>query len=342
MAKPLISIIMPVYNAAQYLETAINSVLNQTFGDFEIICVNDCSKDNSLEILQALSKKDNRIIIINSPENVGAGEARNLALNKVAGKYITFIDSDDTISPDLYESVYNLAESCNADEVVWGVTEKHYDKKDRYKGSVLEIPEKNIATTKTDVMEMLLSLEKGTLFGYQCNSLYKADIIKDNNIKFEKALFYEDFFFNLEFVKHSKILATLDHGGYYYFKRINNSITNRFSKDYYNLSYRRIQETFDFFRDNNYINSNVYNVLGDKLLRYTLSAVCRNFYVQSMMNGKERKQWFKNCCEKPLYQIILPNSKPSHPAYKILKFAIEKNNYTLAGVVGKFVSVLKR
>lgn len=341
MNKPLISVIMPVYNAAEYVEAAINSVLGQSFCDFEIICVNDCSKDNSLKILEKLAEKDNRISVIDSAQNLGAGRSRNLGLDKAKGKYITFIDADDTISPDLYEKASELAESCRADVVTWGLTEEYYDKNDRHVRSVTILPKKNICNAKPECLDLLLELERTTLFGYQWNSLYKAEIIRTNNIKFEKALFYEDFFFNLAFAKHAGIMATLDHCGYHYFKRINNSITNRFSKDYYDLSYRRVNDMYDFYAENNAVSVSVYNVLGDRLLRYTLSAICRNFDSQAEMDKAARKKWFDECCTKPLYIQILPKCTPSHPAYAILKFAIKKRNFTLANALGKIVSVLR-
>ncbi len=341
MNRPAISVIMPVYNAEKYVESAINSVLEQTFDDFEIICVNDCSKDNSLEILQTFAEKDSRIVVVDSPQNLGAGEARNLGLEKATGTYIAFIDADDTIESDLYEKAFALAESCGADQITWGLTEEYYDKNDKYIRSVPILPKREVCHTQSESMDMLLELERTTLFGYQWNSFFRSDIIKNNHIRFERSLFYEDFFFNLAFAKHGKIFATLDHCGYHYFKRINNSITNQFSIDYFPLSYRRVADLYKFFKENEYLNHAVYGVLGDKLLRYTLSAICRNFDPKAQMSTADRKNWFAACCNMPLYGEILPQCDPSHPAYGILKFAIGKKNFTVANALGKVISILR-
>ena len=106
---PLISVIMPVYNVEQYLRRSIESVLNQTFKDFELICINDGSTDNSLEILNEYATKDPRIQIINQ-ENAGLSCARNSGLEIVQGEYIAFIDSDDFYATNFLEVLYSAQE----------------------------------------------------------------------------------------------------------------------------------------------------------------------------------------------------------------------------------------
>ncbi|MBR3628081.1 MAG: glycosyltransferase family 2 protein [Elusimicrobia bacterium] len=113
---PKISVIVPTYNVEKYLSQCLDSILNQTFKDFECICINDGSTDNSLSILQKYASKDNRIKIINQ-ENKGLSGARNAALKIVTGKYITFVDSDDFVSSDYLEKLINLAEKENSDIV---------------------------------------------------------------------------------------------------------------------------------------------------------------------------------------------------------------------------------
>lgn len=97
MKKPLISIIIPVYNTEKYIEECINSLLNQSLKEIEIICINDGSTDNSLNLLKDFEQKDPRIIVI-SKENSGPANARNIGLNSASADYIYFMDSDDYIS----------------------------------------------------------------------------------------------------------------------------------------------------------------------------------------------------------------------------------------------------
>lgn len=115
-----ISVIIPVYNAEPFLEEAMTSLFNQTFKDFEMICVNDGSKDNSLEILKNFAKKDNRIKLINQ-ENAGCGAARNRALDEAKGDYIYFFDPDDLILPNTFEDLYNNAVKNDSDLVIFKI-----------------------------------------------------------------------------------------------------------------------------------------------------------------------------------------------------------------------------
>ena len=100
---PLISVIIPVYNVEKYLRECLDSVINQTYKNLEIICVNDCSTDSSPEILEEYAKKDRRIIIKKNPKNIGLGLTRNEGIKIASGEYIHCLDSDDWLELDAYE-----------------------------------------------------------------------------------------------------------------------------------------------------------------------------------------------------------------------------------------------
>ena len=104
-AKPLVSVVMPVYNAEKYIEKALSSVMNQTIKDIEILCVNDCSKDNSVEIIKKLQKKDSRIVLIENETNLKVSQTRNNGVNHAKADWIALIDSDDAWEPDYLEKV---------------------------------------------------------------------------------------------------------------------------------------------------------------------------------------------------------------------------------------------
>ena len=116
---PKISVIIPVYNTENYLKECLNSVINQTFKDIEIICVNDGSTDNSLSILEEYARTDSRIKIINQ-KNQGVSSSRNNGIKSARGEYIMFLDSDDLYKPDLCEKVVEKIDSQSPDIVMWG------------------------------------------------------------------------------------------------------------------------------------------------------------------------------------------------------------------------------
>ena len=338
---PYISIIMPVYNAEAYLDKSITSVLSQNFSDFELICVNDCSKDRSLEILRNFEKKDNRVKVIDSPVNVGAGEARNLGIDCSNGVYIAFIDSDDTIESDLYEKTAALTDNGEVDRVIWGAYEEHYNGKNEHVKTVPIIPQKNICKTKNELVYTALELEQQTLFGYLWNSLFKAEIVKKNAIKMRKSVFYEDYFFSLDFLKKSKNMVVFDYAGYHYFKRVNSSITNSFSKEYFDLSYERVEKFYDYCVETDTLSQRAVEILGSKLLRYTLSALARNNNPLSEMTGEDRKQWIKENLNRDLYNSLLCRNFKTNPIFKVLKFCIRNKCVNSMLTIGKLVYFLR-
>ncbi len=118
--KPKVSVILPVYNASRYLEQCIESLLSQTLSNLEIICVDDCSTDNSLNLLEGLRQKDNRIKIIKQSANLGAGSARNAGMEIASGEYLSFLDADDYFAADMFKIAIEHADTLNLDVMVFG------------------------------------------------------------------------------------------------------------------------------------------------------------------------------------------------------------------------------
>ena len=104
---PKISIIIPVYNVENYIKQALDSVVNQTFKDIEIICINDCTPDKSFEIVKEYAKNDDRFVLIEQETNQGQGVARNIGIEKASGEYIMFLDPDDWFALNACELTYN-------------------------------------------------------------------------------------------------------------------------------------------------------------------------------------------------------------------------------------------
>lgn len=124
LLKELVSVIIPVYNSEKYIEECLNCVMGQTYGEFEIVVVNDGSTDSSEKIINALKEKDNRIKYVKQ-ENAGAGEARNTGIQNASGKYVIFLDSDDKIKEDYIEKLVNEIVTKQQDIVCSG--EKYFD-----------------------------------------------------------------------------------------------------------------------------------------------------------------------------------------------------------------------
>ena len=191
---PKISVIIPVYNTEQYLKECLDSIIGQTFKDIEIICVDDGSVDNSLNILNEYALKDSRFIIIKQ-ENKGAGAARNYGLKKASGDYLYFLDSDDYISDELFEKAYKQITETNADICIFENNSFDDIKKDlipcNWVKNFKNAPDKPVFN-KNDIPKTLFQISNLPAF----TKLYNHKFIKDNHIEFQEIKTCNDVFFH--------------------------------------------------------------------------------------------------------------------------------------------------
>lgn len=215
--KELISIIIPAYNVEKYIEKCINSVLNQSYKNIEIVLVNDGSTDNTQNIIDGFTEKDNRLKIIHK-ENTGVSDTRNIGLEIANGDYIGFIDSDDEIRPNMYETLLTDIKNNDADIAHCGFELISQSSTKIFNG-----------TNKTYIQtqkEALTSLLRGDLFEpSSCTKLYKKKVLK--NIKFDKEVkFNEDLLFNVEAFKQSQRIVFHDVPLYLYKYNANSASRN--------------------------------------------------------------------------------------------------------------------
>ena len=203
-----VSVIVPVYNAHAYLERCLDSVVNQTLKDIEIICVDDCSTDDSVKILEKYALKDYRIKVIKRAENGGESRARNTGLENVTGEYIAFVDNDDTIDLDFYEKLYTKAKETNADIIKGEVEEITYSKQQRL-GNLNN-------TIKANNHDKLF-------FTYHWwTAIYKRKLIIEKNILFpEKFPLGGDILFLNKSIIAANSLELVDNTYYHYYRREN-------------------------------------------------------------------------------------------------------------------------
>ncbi len=208
-----ISIIVPVYNTSKYLNKCLDSLLNQTLEDIEIIIINDGSKDNSEEIIK--SYHDKRLKYF-SQANSGIGKTRNRGIKLAEGEYLSFIDSDDYIAPDFCVKMYNKAQKDNCDIVVSNFLLDKDGTFEEFK--VRPFKEGNIKTNP----EILYNINLGP-----CNKIYKRDLILNNNIEFVENLKYEDVPFVCKSLKCAYKIGKLEDFLSYYVIHDNSETTIR-------------------------------------------------------------------------------------------------------------------
>ncbi len=223
--KPEISVIMPVYGVERYVARAVESVLAQTFRDFELIVVDDGSPDRSAEIVAEYAASDERVRLIRQA-NAGAPAARNRAMELARGKYFYFMDSDDWAEPDMLEGMRALAEAHDLQEVVAGFCIDTYYDADRYVSTCVSQPDRVYATQR-EFRENAYRLFDCNLLYTPCNKLFRADYLREKGITFPNT-FWDDFPFNLRVLRDVERVGVISRMYYHFIRARSESETARY------------------------------------------------------------------------------------------------------------------
>lgn len=210
---PMVSMIVPVYNSEKTLSRCIDSILNQTYRDFELILLNDGSTDTSGEICDAYAKRDSRVRVVHK-ENTGVSDTRNRGIGLARGEYLQFLDSDDWITPDATALFVRTATEQQCDMVIsqfYRVIGEHVSQK----GAIDEDGLMDRSTYANHMMQKPADFYYGVLW----NKFYKRSIITEHRLRMDQSISWcEDFMFNLEYVRHTQTIYAMKVPVYYYVK----------------------------------------------------------------------------------------------------------------------------
>ena len=232
MAKeknPAISVIIPMYNTEQYIEECLQSLLNQTLKNFEVIVVDDCSTDNSLAVAEtfipAFESKNKKLLTITLTQNSGCpGIPRNFGMTIAKGKYVYFLDSDDFLDQTVLEDFYKVAEEFNADIVHAQKCFEYKEIDGEFKDEVFEmesrrISPKEIFRESSDIADRMVIFIKKAHSTLVWNKIYRREFLLENNIKFPMLTVTEDFIFSLMCLSCAQNYIYIPFAGYHYRKR---------------------------------------------------------------------------------------------------------------------------
>lgn len=228
--NPSITVIIPVYNVEPYLRRCLDSVLAQTFTDFEVICIDDKSTDSSFKILCEYAEKDNRFQVLQNEHNRGLSFTRNVGLSHAKGKYVYFLDSDDDIVPECLELIQTTAERTNAEIVFFGYREKKGYEKEK----LFPIPG-YICGKIWNGRELFVELERTSYtFTAAQLKLWKKSFLEKFGLQFYEGIYHEDILFSFSALAHAECVTCLCDILYDYYRNPN-SITGQM------LTFRHIE-----------------------------------------------------------------------------------------------------
>ena len=300
---PFISIVMPVYNVEKYIEKSIQSVLAQTFTDFELLLVDDCSPDESGKICDAFAKIDKRIKVVHLPQNGGVANARNTVMIPACGEYLCFLDSDDHFDSDMLEVLADSVKKNPSQAVVFGLIEEYYNDKGILKSTKTVTCDEKIIRNKQELREEILKLEARDLYGYPCNKMYNVAYLKETKAVFPRMRFNEDIIFNIDYFMNAESCNLLNFAPYHYVKHTG-STTGSFIPTYYQdimVKIDRLYSQLDYWDMHSEENL---QFLALRYTRYLFSALERNCDKRSKMSHKKRKVFFKDVLKTDRYKNL--------------------------------------
>ena len=317
----LVSIIIPVYNGEEYLERCINSVVNQTYKNIEIIIINDGSTDNTLDIIKKNANNDLRIKTINK-KNEGVSAARNDGIELSTGKFLTFVDADDYIENDYVEKMIFILKKYNAKYVTCGYKRVYDDHTESINDDLTEI-----VYSKEEYIKKILNVQNG--YGFVHMKLISKDVIKD--IRFNPKLKVgEDALFNIMLCKNIDKAVVYNNTLYnYYFN--SNSVVRKFDEKYSEKYLLSMQCMFDYINNNYKLQDEIYNYIAYHVLLVSVN------YCFHPLNKNKGIKLLKKVCNIPLYKESIKKSNYNDLSLtrKISLFTLKHKLYFLMSLICK-------
>lgn len=257
--KPLISVIIPVYNVEKYLKKCLDSIISQTLKEIEIIVINDGSTDNSGKILDKYAKNDNRLIVIHK-DNEGVSEARNEGLKYVHGDFVSFIDSDDWVEPEMYEVMYNAAIEKKVEIVMCGYVREFVN---HSKIKIMDIQDGSFMKTD-EIQHWFVRRMIGPIFNEKLitenldmhsvvwNKIYRTHLVKNNTFCSLKEIgSCEDLLFNLVTCYQANSIMYINRSYYHYRKTSVTSVSSSYRTNLLQQRCNLIEKVRMFINQNN-------------------------------------------------------------------------------------------
>ena len=328
--NPLISVVLPTYNVAQYLQQCLESVAAQTYRNIEVIIIIDGATDGSYEIAKDFCKTDDRFAVY-WQENAGSGPARNAGLAHCQGDFVMFVDPDDWLEPELLEKLYEAQCEGNYDLVASERTIALCDKS----GEIVRIAPKHYKNEtivgQQEVRQVFMRMLEMLVVSNPTQKLYKTSLIREYHVQFPDLRRSQDIVFNYRYYNHISSLRLIDYSGYNYRKNLQASI-GKIEPNYYKTivllynEYRSLYQGWSLpFPE-------------EKMSEWFFS-VRLNSYLQKMVG---RKQDFTEAVEDPVICKIIQTTRPKKFNVRVMRRLLLSKSYTLLKYYLTLILIVKR
>lgn len=336
MVGELISIVVPVYNMASSLEICVNSLLNQSYSNIEILLVDDGSKDNSLEICNGIKKKDNRVKVFHT-ENRGSGPARNTGIDNAMGRYIYFPDADDKLEVDALNKLVNAMENGKYDLVVFG-----YESIDT-KGNVAlkkQYPnmERNGEVVRQDYSDYVVSTRKYGIQGAPWNKFFDLNLIREHYIRYPSLRRHQDEGFISRYMCHVKKIHFISNILYIHYLNDLKKEWDKYPVDYIDAViglYKTRKETILTWNDKDKMTK---EIIDHEYICNIIKAFELSFSPKMELNDINRRKWIKVQVERS--QVLKVMAPSSLGRYQKIIFSLLKKRYINLAILIMHIKVI--
>ena len=329
-----VSVITPVYKVENYLRKCVDSILAQTFTDFELFIVDDGSPDNCGKIADEYEMKDPRVHAIHK-ENGGAPSARNTGIEKAAGEYYYFPDSDDWLEPTYLQDLYDTAERTGAELVVSGFVMEYYEnnKNQSYSVSMPEVNYNNKELVRTNLHKYFNNM----MMAVPWNKLYRASYIEENMLRFPN-LKWDDLHFNMDVIMDIEKVAISSSTGYHFFRsRPGSETTTVFD----GMLYKKRKEQFEHILSvykywdvrGKEITSTIYGYYASRLVQCVQEAAISNF--------EKKEEIIEEILKDPLTEKALRSGYIEPMPLRMAAIPMKKKDIMGCIKVGKIMGFVK-
>lgn len=328
---PKVSIILPCYNVEKYVAKSIQSVLNQTYTDFELLVIIDGSPDNSKAVAEMFA--DERITIFEK-SNGGLSDARNYGLERAKGEFVYFMDSDDWIEPDLVEKTIEVLEEKHLNAVVFGYIQDDEDKKGKLIASTETIPPL-ISLQKRD-SNVEVDAHLLGLLGYAWNKVYRRSFLTGNNLYFEKRIsLVEDILFNVQVYEKMNEIHFINKPFYHYMNRPSATLIKQFHPDSFQLKLKRnivLQQLFENWNFQNKEETIAFSQIHG--IRYCIHNM---FSYKNDLSFKEKTTYIQEMLSHPFTREVIGSYHPKTTKDKVFQLLIKNRQAFLLAVLAQII-----
>lgn len=320
-----VSVVVPVYNSADYLDECIQSLLAQTLTNCEFIFVNDGSKDNSQNIIELHQKNDSRIVLINQ-ENQGVSVARSNGIAIAKGNYIGFVDADDTVEKDMFQTLYTVATQNQVDVVVSRVKKEQDGVVVSHQHPFAVDAAFNSEYIHNQIIPYMIQKDN---LNSACNKIYKLDFINQHQIRFPKGVALgEDGLFNMKALSFAKNIFFINYTGYFYREVIGSATRNIIEKDYFKQTLAVYQFDFSEFLNRKVNIKNEQQLKGLRLIEKVVAIVAIYLNAKNSGSFSSRYRYVRNMIhneevQKNIRQLLTEVTRNKSKFEKFILYCIK-------------------